>query len=189
MLGIVFTEFTELVEKASSEDILEDVFDDCPDLSSGGAYTAVGKYDHTEILALVKALSERTGMPVSELVFTFGEHLFKRFTELYPAFFENVDGTFHFLSMTEHHIHVEVKKLYPQAELPKFDCVADAPDRLTMHYKSSRPFADLAAGLISGCIEHFGEDISVSRSDPSDSHGSEAIFELRNRADVRRPTA
>jgi len=54
-------------------------------------------------------------------------------------------------------IHVEVRKLYPDAELPTFTCDTSTPGRLTMLYRSSRPFADLAEGLIAGCIAHFCE--------------------------------
>jgi len=32
-----------------------------------------------------------------------------------------------------------------------------------MVYRSSRPFADLAEGLILGCAEHFGERIAIAR--------------------------
>jgi hypothetical protein len=34
-----------------------------------------------------------------------------------------------------------------------------------MLYRSTRPFADLAEGLIMGCIEHLGECIDVQRED------------------------
>ena len=178
MLGIVFTEMAEMVEAKFSEDMLDDILDDCPELKSGGSYTAVGKYDHDEMLALVTALSKRTDIPVSDLVFTFGEHLFGRFHELYPMFFENVGGAFDFLARIENHIHVEVKKLYPDAELPEFDCDESEANQLRMVYRSSRPFADLAAGLIEGCIKHYGESITVSRSDKQLEAGSETEFTL-----------
>ena len=32
-------------------------------------------------------------------------------------------------------------------------------------YRSKRSFADLAAGLIAGCIDHFEESIEVTRED------------------------
>ena len=34
-----------------------------------------------------------------------------------------------------------------------------------MLYRSQHPFADLAEGLIRGCVEHFGEPIKVRRED------------------------
>lgn len=178
MLGIVFTEFSEMVETVFSADMLDDIFDDCSDFESGGSYTSVGTYDHREILALVEALSKRTDILVPDLVFSFGEHLLGRFYALYPAFFEDIDGTFEMLSTIENHIHVEVKKLYPDAELPQFDFSQNDPDRMRLVYRSNRPFGDLAAGLIGGCIKHFGESITVLRKDNPDASPPETEFLL-----------
>jgi hypothetical protein len=48
-----------------------------------------------------------------------------------------------------------------------------------MIYSSPRGFADLAGGLIEGCIEHFGEKIDVQKEDLSDGHGTSVRFSLR----------
>jgi len=45
-------------------------------------------------------------------------------------------------------------------------------------YHSKRPLADLAEGLIRGCIAHFGEAIEVERHDPRNARGYEARFVL-----------
>src|SRR5439155_1467318 len=94
---------------------------------SGGSYTAVGTYDHGELIALVAALSRATGLAIPVLVREFGRHLFRRFVELYPRFFSGVGSAFDFLMGIEMHIHTEVKKLDPDAELPSFECSAPAP--------------------------------------------------------------
>jgi hypothetical protein len=65
----------------------------------------------------------------------------------------------------EDYIHVEVRKLYPKAELPTFKCTRLDENRLEMVYKSLRPFGDLAQGLIAGCGEFFGETLAIERTD------------------------
>jgi hypothetical protein len=50
------------------------------------------------------------------LVHTF----FGLFAERYPALFENVSEPFAFLKNIDNYIHVEVRELYPDAELPRF---------------------------------------------------------------------
>ncbi len=45
MKGVVFTEFIEMVEDQFSADMVDDIIDDAQP-PSGGAYTAVGTYDH-----------------------------------------------------------------------------------------------------------------------------------------------
>lgn len=182
MLGVVFSEFSEMVEQKFSEDMLDDILDDCSHLASGGSYTSVGTYDYTEIVELVTALSKRTEIPAPALIFTFGEHLFGRFYELYPAFFENIGGAYDFLLTIEDHIHVEVKKLYPDAELPRFECTQENPDEMSMIYSSNRPFADLAEGLITGCINHYSESITVARTDDASTSPPSTKFVLKRAA-------
>jgi hypothetical protein len=164
MKGIVFTEFLSMVDDRFSPAMVEHILDDAQ-LTSGGAYTAVGTYDHGEILELVRCLSRRIGLPVPDLVRAFGQHLFGRFVVQYPQFFGDADNAFAFLQRIDAYIHLEVRKLYPDAELPRFECDVSEPGRMVLTYQSSRPFADLADGLIRGCIDHFGEDIEVSREE------------------------
>ncbi len=164
MLGIVFTEFFDLVDEAFGEEILDDIID-MANLSNDGAYTAVGRYDYTDMLTLVTALSEKVGTPVPVLVRTFGQHLFGQFVKNYPAFFVDVDSSMMFLTQIEDHIHVEVKKLYPDANLPTFEHEENEAGQLRLVYSSERPFADLAEGLIHGCASHFNESLDIQRRD------------------------
>lgn len=163
MKGVVFTEFFGMVEQAFSADMVDDLIDATAP-ASGGAYTAVGTYDHHEIVAMVVELSARSGAPVSDLLHAFGRHLFGRFHQLYPAFFDGVPDSFAFLASIEDVIHVEVRKLYPDAELPRFESSFPAAGSMEFVYRSPRHFHDLAAGLIDGCIAHFAEDVQVTRS-------------------------
>jgi hypothetical protein len=75
-----------------------------------------------------------------------------------------VPDSFSFLASIEDVIHVEVRKLYPDAELPRFESTFPVEGSMEFVYRSPRHFDDLAAGLIAGCIEHFGEDVQVTRS-------------------------
>lgn len=179
MKGIVFTEFLEMVEEKFSPEVADAVIE-ASALPSGGAYSAVGTYDHREIVTLVTELSKATSLPVPDLMRAFGEHLFGRFVDGYPQFFTGVPSAFAFLGSIEHHIHVEVRKLYPDAELPTFECSSTAPGRLELVYRSSRGFADLAEGLIRGCAAHFGESIAVEREDLSGGRNTHVRFNLAN---------
>ncbi len=161
MKGIVFTEFMEMVEGAFSADVLDDIIE-AADLPNGGAYTSVGTYDHGELVRMVVALSEKTHVPVPDLVATFGRYMFGRFHALYPGFFAGVPNALTFLSGIEDIIHAEVIKLYPDAQLPKFQC-RRVGDGLEMLYLSPRHFEDLALGLIEGAVAHWGGGLNVAR--------------------------
>jgi hypothetical protein len=176
MKGIVFTEFLEMVESVFSADVVDQIIESS-ELESGGAYAAVGTYDHREIVALVTRLSEQQGTPVPDLLKAFGRHLFGRFSAVYPQFFEGRTSAFEFLEHVEKTVHVEVLKLYPGAELPTFETSQDG-DTMIMVYRSPRRMADLAEGLIVGCGEHFGEPLAIDREDLS-GDGSVVRFTLR----------
>ena len=180
MKGIIFTEFLEMIESGFSPALADHILS-ASDLQSGGVYTAVGTYDPQEMVQLVVQLSSTTGLAIPDLLRTFGKHLFGCFAVGYPHFFVGVDSAFAFLQNIEGYIHVEVRKLYPDAALPRFTYEAADPQQLTMIYQSVRPFAALAEGLIMGCIEHFGEPIDVQCQDLSDGQGTCARFSLTKR--------
>ena len=182
MKGVVFTEFLDLVEDKFSADMVDTIIE-ASDLPSKGAYTSLGTYDHHEMMQLVTHLSNETKIPVAELIRTFGEHLFTRFYADYPQFFDGISHAFDFLKNLEDYIHVEVRKLYQDAELPKFEYETPSPQCLIMTYSSSRPFGDLAEGLIRGCIHHFGEPIALDRQDQKDDQKTIIRFTLTQKAD------
>lgn len=162
MKGVVFTEFLEMVEHKFSAEMVDDIIDDAQ-LASGGAYTSVGTYPHQEMVALVVALSQRTAISVADLLRVFGEYLFGRFVIVYPSFFVESHDAFAFLAGIDRIIHAEVRKLYPDAELPRFVVEQHEADRLVLLYDSGRHFEDLAEGLMRGCLNHFGGQINLER--------------------------
>lgn len=158
MKGVVFTEFMEMIETNYGEDRLEEVID-----ASGleAVYSSIGTYPHSEMVKLVTVLSEQTNTPVPELLEAFGKYMFSSFTRLYPGFFEKAQSAFDFLERVEDYIHVEVKKIYPEAELPQFQTERLSEFMLKMEYRSDRSMGTLAIGLIQGCLNHFGEKGTV----------------------------
>ena len=180
MKGIVFCEFVEMMEQEFSVELADEIIS-ATTLDSGGAYTTVGTYDHREMLALIHGLSEKTGTSVPDLIQAFGHYLFGRFVVLYPKFFEAVDGAFSFLDRIEEHVHVEVLKLYPDAELPTFETSRPDDDTMIMVYRSKRPFADLAHGLIGGCIAHYDEPIDVHMENIANDSRTQVRFTLKRR--------
>jgi hypothetical protein len=178
MKGMVFTEFLEMVEQTWSADLVDELIESS-DLPSGGVYTAVGTYDHKEIVALVQALSARTGMSVPELVKAFGGYLFGRFRVQFPEFFASATSAFDLLASIDRHVHREVVKLYPDAQVPRFDTHRPDARTLVMVYRSPRGMEDLAEGLIRATIEHYGQPMAVERTAVRDAGGTGTSFVVR----------
>ena len=178
MKGLVFTEFLEMVEEKFSPEMADRIID-ASNLSTDGAYTSVGTYDHAELVSMVVSLSKESNIEVPVLIKVFGEHLFGRFAVLYPDFFDDSLSCFSFLELIDNHIHVEVRKLYPDVELPTFKTQRPSENTLKMIYQSERPFAPLAEGLITGCIAYHQEDISLQKTDLSNGDNMHVEFLLQ----------
>lgn len=159
MKGIVFTEFLELVENEFGLEVVQQIIDEC-ELETEGVYTSVGTYSHKDMFKMVGKLSEIKGIPVPALLTVFGEYFFTTLKEKYPVFVEK-PNLFSFLNSIDQYIHPEVLKLYPDAELPRFDAEIKSDNEMMLNYMSSRKMSDLAIGLIKGAANHFEEDVDV----------------------------
>lgn len=164
MKGIVFREFIDMVESQFSPETADAIIE-ASSLSTNGAYTSVGTYPHQEMVDLVSNLSTQTGISVPNLLQHFGRHLFARFVDVHPNLTNAFSDVFSLLSALENTIHVDVNKLYRDAELPSFNYEQDGHQQMVFIYRSRRRMADFAQGLIEGCIAHFKENIALQRAD------------------------
>ena len=119
MKGIVFTEFFNHVEFRHGEDVLDDVIVKA-EVPNGGAYTSVGTYPFDDMLSLVGAYTRATDQSVPDVLDGFGQHCFGRWVSYVPAFFWLHRSLFDILSEINEFHEIEVRRLYPDAELPKF---------------------------------------------------------------------
>ena len=109
----------------------------------------------------------------------FGRHLFTRFYSNFEQFFtDEANSSFAFFPLVENYIHVEVKKPYPEAQLPRFEFEPAPEGQMTLIYISKRHFVDLAEGLIHGCADHFNEKLSIAREDVSEGDEVRMKFHL-----------
>jgi DNA-binding transcriptional LysR family regulator len=130
------------------------------------------------MVALVSQLSLRLDKPVPALLNHFGKYLFQRFTVIHPQYVVSHSSAFDLLQMLDDHVHVEVRKLYKDAELPSFTHERLDEDRMVFVYRSRRALADFAHGLIEGCIAHFGQAMGIERVDLPADEGAHTRFTL-----------
>ncbi len=161
MKGIVFSEFFEMVEEKFGYEVVDSIIEKS-DLPSGGSYTAIGTYHHSEIVALLMNLSDEVKVDPQTLLKAFGEYLFDTFLKSYPQFFEAQSSAFGFLESIDNHIHIEVRKLYPEATLPRFETKIEG-DKLTMVYTSERKMSALAEGLIHKTMHHYNTPFELKK--------------------------
>ncbi len=154
MKGIVFTGFLELVEEKFGLEMVDDIITES-NLASQGIYTAVGTYPSSEMFALIGVLSEKTKISRDNLLQTYAEYFFSHVEENYSSFLTSHTNPIDLLASIENHIHVEVLKIYPDAELPSFETLEQTKDKIVLLYKSSRAMHYFAIGLMRKTFEHF----------------------------------
>ena len=153
MKGLLFCEFIEFLENQVGEEEAQEIVESA-ELASEGAYSRVGFYDYQELIQLLVKTASFTEKDASVLLQGFAEHLFDVFHRDYDAFFAVSNSAAEMLKTIDDHIHVEVKKLYPDAELPKFD-YEEIDDELHLHYRSPRPLAAVAHSLVLACLKFY----------------------------------
>lgn len=181
MRGIVFTELIELVEAKFGEEVA-DRLQSLPGLSDSGGYSAVVAYPHGELLALVAELSRITGIPEPALSQAFGEHFFGRLATRFPFAVSGHTDLFAFLSTIDGIIHQEVLKLHPGASLPSVPVQWCDGATLVLDYRSPRPFADVAEGLLRGAARWFGEECEITREPLGDDPQRASRFTITRKA-------
>ncbi len=187
MLGMVFTTFVEMVEDKFSPELADSILADA-NLPHGGAYTAVGYYPFEEIVSLVSLLSEKTSIPIHDLLLVFGKHLFGILAHSHAGAMGRKPDIFALLASLDDDIHREVRKLYPQADLPHFTVQHRDEHSMQLAYHSPRNLHVLAMGLIEGAAEFYQTPVQIemqwaTRSDPSTSEQhsghQDVIFTVR----------
>ena len=166
MKGIIFTQLVAMAEDSGGKEAVDRVIA-ASDLPTGGAYTSVGNYCCEEPFGLIGGLSEHSGLPAATLQRLFGHWLMHSFARRSPSFFEARAGNLDTLEAIEDDIHAELRKAYPDAELPLAETRRDGADDFDLIYCSPRPLADFCHGLIDRRAAYFGEKACIARGDAS----------------------
>ena len=174
MKGVVFTEFFEWVESENDYEWVDRLLLEVPS-QSGGAYTAVGNYPHEELVQYVVQYSRASRQPVEDVLKGFGAHMLGVFARFYPQFFDRCADVMEFLESVDDYIHIEVMKLYPDAQLPGFETTRLSESELEMVYRSERGMAPLACGLIEEALRHYDQAGAVE----SQAFEDRTVFRIR----------
>lgn len=166
MKGIIFTTFTKMIEEKFGLEMLDELIVNTKPKSEG-IYISTATYEDAELINMVVYLSKKIDVPVEDLVRTFGHFTFQVLSKSFPHFLEN--KTFKDFILSVHDVvHVEVKKLYPEAELPTFIYKNIKDNSLTMKYISNRNLPTLAEGLIQGAADYYNKNVKITLTECSE---------------------
>lgn len=125
-------------------------------------YLPSKSYPDSEAVELLSSVADSTSEPISSLLEQFGAFLAPHLAKVAG---EHVDPTWRTLDLienTERVIHTMVRATTPEAKPPVIETVRTAPDEVQLIYTSSRKLCRLAAGIIRGVAEHYGEPVEIT---------------------------
>jgi hypothetical protein len=164
MKGFIFTNFLDFVETSNSLEMVDQMIEEC-DLASEGVYSAFNSYEFDELVTLLTYVSKKTGIAPQVLLEAFGRFVF-------PYLIGKHSKPLDLLAGIESHIHIEVKKLYEDAELPTFSVAEKTQNTLTLIYTSSRGLTYFAIGLMKETLDFFKVKGKVTMEENYNNDGS-----------------
>ncbi|MCY7294170.1 heme NO-binding domain-containing protein [Alteromonas sp. a30] len=177
MKGVILVKLGEFVESVFDDALWDEMLTEA-NLPSQGAYTTVSNYDDNEFFQLIDLIKTKKGLPNADIQRAYGEWLFEHLLTLAPEHALIIKDTFSFLHKAQNLIHVEVKKLHPEAIIPNFTFIHQSEQALTMRYQSHRGLCFLCEGIISGLAIKTKEQLSISQSQCVHKGDTECIIEV-----------
>ena len=169
MLGIVFTALVDMLEEKISPEFADEVLVEA-NLQNEGTYTAVGYYPFSDMEKILAVLVNKTGQSVDQLLYGFGEHLFGVLAGAHAEVMTDKMTVLEVLDSLDNDIHVQVRKLYPDADLPSFKVLARKENVIELEYYSQRDLYKLAEGLIDGAAKYLGNTVTHEVTPTSTPH-------------------
>lgn len=161
MKGFVFTNFIDFIEHNFGLEKVDQMIQNS-DLESRGVYSAFNSYPFSELAQMLNYVCSTTGMSSDEALEKFGEYMFQYLIQKHNYIISKYKHPLKLIAEIETHIHVEVQKLYEDAELPTFSLIEHSENKLSMIYQSKRGLIYFAIGLIKQTIQHFNMKGEVS---------------------------
>ncbi|MFK7966870.1 MAG: heme NO-binding domain-containing protein [Burkholderiaceae bacterium] len=182
MKGVVFNVLEEFIIAHSDERTYEEIFALCP-LKSHQGYVGPGTYPDTDLNSIIDTTCRRLGLEPDHAVELFGEFLFSRLVNKYPQFISEHHDPLTFLKTVDEVIHVEVRKLMRDTNLPSIKCTDGAASGvLIVDYQSNRSLCRLMRGLLIGVGVYFNVPLSISETQCVRDGADSCRFDVMNPA-------
>ena len=158
MKGHIFNLLERFIVETAGAGACEKILDSC-EFEGNGVFVRPGNYPDSDLVELVNETVDQLGLTVEQAHLAFGEWIFPHLAKLVPSEMVDVGHPKKFL-MTLNEIHeVELKKLWPDAEPPKFYCEDMGPDSMTFTYDSPRQMFDLVDGVLKSVAKYYSVPI------------------------------
>lgn len=177
MKGVVFNLFEQFISQNWGEEIYEQILAESS-IETAEPFVGPGTYPDADFLAIVVKATETVGVELPVAIRAFGKFCFPKLAEVFPHFVQTHQHPKAFLKTIDSVIHVEVRKLFKDAETPEFRYEDPGPQQLVLIYKSPRKLYEFAEGLLEGVSEYFQSPIQYTRTVRIENEQEVAVFDL-----------
>lgn len=155
MKGVIFNLLEDFVTTTWGEVAYEEILARCP-VHTRGPHVGPSTYPDADLMAIVGAACARLGVTTDQALHAFGAFATAPLIARLPRELIPFDHPRDLLKAVDDVIHLEVRKLFRDAEPPRITHHDDGdPDRLTLYYASRRQLCPLLTGLLDGAARHY----------------------------------
>ena len=179
MKGLIFNLLEEFLVARCGETGYELILADCQLITAKPSLmVGPGSYPDQDFTAIIASAVNRLDLGPDELLRELGRTAIPLLASRYPQFFSRSTHSREFFASLNFIHHLEVKKLYKDAELPHFRCENKADGRLVIAYLSGRGLCHLFSGLIDGVADHYRTPLSQRQLACTCDGQPECLFEV-----------
>ena len=154
MKGHIFNLFEQFIVETAGAEVYDEIYDRC-EFQSDGVFVRPGNYPDADLVELVDRAMDHLGLTAQQGHFEFGEWIFPHLTRLVPGDVVDVGHPKSFLMKLDEIHQVELKKLWPDAQPPKFSCEDTGPDSMAFTYDSPRQMFVLIDGVLRSVANYY----------------------------------
>ncbi len=177
MKGIMFNVFEDFVVQNWGEDFYEDILESST-LATLDPFVAPGTYPDADLIALVGTTVTKLGIPLRDALVAFGSFAFDGLVKTNPAFVDEHTDIRSFLATVDSIIHIEVRKLYPDAVTPTVLVEERAATGVQLTYRSERKLCPVVEGLVTGAARRFGLAANFSHPQCMNDGAAQCVFDI-----------
>jgi hypothetical protein len=161
MHGLIFTELKKYVETKFDHATWEKLLEKAGQKHQ--LYLASTVYPDSDILALVTAASQLTGLPANSVLEDFGQFVAPDLVEQYKFLVSPNWRLLDFLVNTEDTIH-KIVRFHKGVSPPRLSTTRVADNQVVITYNSTRKMCPLLKGIVKGAAAYYKEHVTLSES-------------------------
>lgn len=162
MKGHIFNLLEQFIVEVSSEETYEEILESCEFITQE-PFVRPGSYPDEDLAEIVNKTVEKLGISLKDAHYGFGKWIFPHLMKMAPPEVLNYQTPKEILLALDYIHMVEVKKVIPDAEPPRFYCTDTGPNTLDMVYSSPRGMFDIVDGVLASLEEYYSAKIEYSK--------------------------